>query len=653
MNWFVQIIAGMINLLATQLQGLFGPKFSLASVIADNMMSNPNSSFGNGHFSDVLDSKRTATLLGPFSTTFWALGSTFFLVAVYLTVMQITGASNSATQRERMKSGIIGLVVAIAMMWAGQPFAVAVTQSFYYLSLYFLNLGHAYQYTQQTITANGQAALLGSIVNLLQTGMALVVWVIYQFRALFLDVWIVFFPLAMAFFANDKTKGITKMWWTEWIYQMSIPFGQAVVFGIASAMGDTSVGSSVTISEIFTAIAGTVGLLGSAVYMRKLVEIVAQGFGASLIGHSAGEGIGHAMAMGTAGALTDRMAGLGIKGASKATGATVGKALKKADKKLFSGWAEKAIKKNPETHAGMIREGSSLDDIMSHHQMASSGDPLRGVGSDAHQKPVGVGGGFGGTKHGKDPKHSLLHSHSAGAIGSAVSGAKRGFASSNLATAARTSIQGFQSTGGVSGWAGKKLATRVAQSGAALNARGITKIGNAVGAGSQRYLANQQLRQTRLDDLRTNLSNVMENNALASRIPHINEQWDDKAQSFTGDSHAQATYTAARSNFTQALMRAQPNLNTTEAENITLSAESSWDRGNHLHNLGSYTPAVQKAYRTAYSSYKPSNLDERAKALVIDDNKLHVVRPVDLHKNQKLGTQAFLNDARNAILLKR
>ena len=101
----------------------------------------------------------------------------------------------------------------------------------------------------------------------------------------------------------------------------------------------------------------------------------------------------------------------------------------------------------------------------------------------------------------------------------------------------------------------------------------------------------------------------MENNALASRIPHINEQWDDKAQSFTGDSHAQATYTAARSNFTQALMRAQPNLNTTEAENITLSAESSWDRGNHLHNLGSYTPAVQKAYRTAYSSYKPSNLD--------------------------------------------
>ena len=325
-----------------------------------------------------MDAHAVATL-EPFATAFWVFGWSFFLISVYLLVVQVSGARESAVQRERMKQGVIGLVVSALLIWQGQHLALLVTEFFYYASDYFLHLGAPQKWTP--LSTSGGQALLNSIVNFLQALLAFIVWIVYEFREVFLYVWMLFFPLAMAFYAHDKTRGITKTWWVEWVYQMAVPLGQAVVYGVASAVASPASGTALTAEDVFVALAGTIGLLSSAVYVRKLIDVVAQAFGASLIGSDHGMRWGNLAMVGASAVAGDLAGKMAVTGTAKATGATLGKMAHAIDNTVGRRVAQKAIERRPEMYAGTLKSGASIEDVMMQNKLGSQGDVLHASGA--------------------------------------------------------------------------------------------------------------------------------------------------------------------------------------------------------------------------------------------------------------------------------
>lgn len=664
MNWFDDLIANLINALANGIQTLLNHTIVSGGNVTGNVMGNviltgffPNSNvpaWGTGTFSDLMDAKSTDSLQS-FSAAFWAFGWTFLLISVYLLVIQVSGAANSAIQRERLKNGCFGLVIAAVMMWVGPHFAVLITQLFYYPSDYFLTLNPLMKWT--TLSTSGGQALLNSVVNFLQAILSLVIWLVYEFRKVFLYVWMVFFPLAMAFHANDKTKGIAKMWWTEWIYQMAIPLGQAIVFGIASAVASPINSQSLTIEDIFVALAGTIGLLASAVYVRKLIEAVAHSFGASMVGFNGGARVGQFAALGLSAFAADAGGKLAVKGAAKAIG-TPAKSLFQAMDNLpaVRSRAEQAVKDRPELFTQAIQTGAGVDDIMLHHQMGAFGDAIQADGAGLESmsaksgqisRPTSNGGYYRGGGLSSGPFRPMVRSGTLGSIGGAVSSVKSTVSNSNLGLIGKSVANDYKQAGGLSGAVASKVIPAAGVLANKVSGRFTRSATEPVAQAAGKYVANQQLKRARMDGMRSHMRDVLATNSLATRLPHINHLYDGQQNAFTGLSAAEQSYYEAHTNLISAI-QSTTSMSPKQAGKTISEMENRWNSGLHVQNLPSYSPEVQTAYRQAYSSYRPAMLDRQAKDAVLT-GKLQLTPPADPHRNNKLGTQALMQDARNAV----
>ncbi|KPV45626.1 hypothetical protein [Alicyclobacillus ferrooxydans] len=666
MNWFDNLIANLINALANGIQMLLDHTIVSGGNVTGNVMGNviltgffPSAhvpAWGTGSFADVMDAKAT-TSLQPFAVAFWAFGWTFLLVALYLLVIQVSGAANSAIQRERLKNGCVGLVIAAVMMWVGPHFAVLITQLFYYPSDYFLTLNPLMKWT--SLNTSGGQGLLNSVVNFLQAILSLVVWLVYEFRKVFLYVWMLFFPLAMAFHANDRTRPIAKMWWTEWIYQMAIPLGQAIVFGIASAVASPMNSTSLTIEDIFVALAGTIGLLASAVYVRKLIEVVANTFGASMVGFNGGARLGQMAALGLSAYAADVGGKMAVKGAAKAIG-TPAKSIFKAMDNMpaVRSKAEQAVKERPEMFAQAIQAGAGVDDMMLHHQLGAFGDAIQadGFGLEsggtktryASSMPINKGNSRQtGGLYGGPLKHSV-RSGTLDAIRGTVSTVKGTVTNSNLGLIGKSLAKDYADSGGMAGAIASRTIPAIGTVANAVNGRFTGFVSQPVARASAKYAANQHLKQERLQTMRNHMRGVMETNSLAARLPNINHLYDPKENAFTRLSTAEESYRTAHMNLASAL-QSSTSMSSKQAGMTIMKMENQWNSGLHVSNLTSYSPSVQAAYKQAYSSYRPAILDRQAKDAVVA-GRLHVTPPVDLHKNNRSGTQALMQDARNAVM---
>ncbi len=679
MSWFGGIIAFVINVLASGVNllihgalgvgghitgttmgdvilGGFFPQMHVHTVGGVATVSNLPA-WGAGTFSNLMSAHATSALQ-PFAQTFWVFGWTFFALSIYLLATSVSGASESAVQRDRLKKGIGSLFVAALFIWQGERFAVLITQFSFYSSWDLLRMGHFSNWTG-IHTPN---ALLNSIVKLLQAVLSFIVWIVYRFRALFLDVWMVFFPLAMAFYANEKTRGIAKMWWTEWIYQMLVPLGQALVFGIATALTG-SAGGAADANDVFSAIAGTIGLLSSAVYVRKIIELIAQNFGASMMGSNHGMAWGTAAMAGGAAITADVMG----KGAVKTARATAGKAGGTIFNKLdnsekMRSRAEKAVGNNAEVHAGSIMNGASMDDILMSQKLGGHGDALHSGGAGIE----GVGGRTGGMgrsgSSGSSGSGGSLRRHggtfglpsgTVGELGSWRQSTMNTLRNSNMGTLARSKWEGFKNSGGVMGKIGDQVASTAEKVG---NSRvGQSWAGQKVGSGAmvdraKQHQANRTNQATRVETLRSHLRETMQHNELAKRLPGISEGYNEATHQFEGVSAAEKAYGDATQEFVQAFGQAGKSPN--EARSVLQQAQAHWDRNEHLPNLHTYTPQVLQAYQKAFTAYRPAKLDTQAKEAV-QQGRLSMVKSKNPHQHQVAKTPAFLNDARNALMYRR
>lgn len=648
MSWFGSLISHLINGLAQSIQNNLGN--TLYDVIKNSTFATVPP-FGQGSFSDILGAHAT-TQLGVFYDAFWGLGACFLLLSVYFLAMSLSSANNSSVKRERLKKGLIGLLITGCLMGVGQVFAVAAGQVLYYFTLFFLQIGGAGAQKVQLLSTGGNDGILNAIVNFIQVFMALLIWIVYQFRKIFLFAWMVFFPVAMALYANDRTKGITKLWWTEWIYQMAIPFGQAVVFGIAHVL--TLGKTSPTLTDMFVALAGTIGLLGSAVYVRRLVDTIAQTFGTSALGHSSGEGKAHAFAMGMGAGVGDALGGAAVKAGSKTVGASLGRVGRAVDNSHFMrSKAEEAVKASPEKYAGAILGGASMDDMMMHHQMAAQGDPLQAgmVASKGGESLTGTRSPGGMVSAQRSRGRGTLMggrtgSRTLGAMGDAMGQAKQGFAQSNTAKALGGWRQKQKDAGGVTGKAIAAVAPAIANLTATKGTAGAK-----ISQGISRHMTSRQNKSERTANMRNHLRDVMEHNALQTRMPHINSQYDTESGKFTGPSAAEQSYESAREQFVGS-METTMGMSSENARRAASQSELAWDEGRHWKPLGTSTPQVQEAYRAAFTSYRPAQQDLRAKEAVAS-GEMAMQIPRDPHQNKKQGADAFLQDARMAMLQKR
>ncbi len=616
MTWFVNLV---VSLFTTLLQGfsslLLMAGLTIKNVIVDNMMSNGSVPFGSGSWFDVLPSGRNETVMHTFMGLFWVLGSAALLVAFYATVARIAGAHSSSVQRERVRTGLIEVAVAVLLIFAGERLAVSITQLFYDLSIGVMTLGQTSipTFTLPSTSGNQIVTFFNAVVEFVQVVMAVVLYVMYQFRELFLDAWVIFFPLAMACYAHEKTRGIAKFWWTEWIYQMAVPFGQALVFSFSYAMVNPHNQTELGIADIFTALTGVVGFVASSVYVRKIVSIVAQSFEAPVLGRTAG-----GMAAVAAGVLAgDAVAGAGIGVLGKAYGA-VGKGAFQAVDKRFAPLAKGAIERAPETHAGMIREGATLDDVMSHHMMAASGsDPLQqagGAGLEGALKgargmgqPVGratpSAGNSGSSRQrvgSMGPLQAGFSSRTLGAVNHLSSGMSETVKGSHMAKWAQTKWQGMQNDGGLIRRGLDHVAPTVGQlvqskpglamlTGAASVAGGVAMVGVTAGAmmatgdgkGSvqkgrgafqraatavegvasapQAYQTNRVERMQRMEDARGHIRQLLHDNVAMQRMGNINpypyRAADDQLPegTFAGNTPAMDAYLTAETGLSKAL----------------------------------------------------------------------------------------------------
>jgi len=656
LNWFENIIADIINALANGIQALSG--MSLPDVIASAAF--PNESqvppLGAGNFSALMDQKSVISL-APMANALWAFAWTFFIVAIYLLASQISSANNSAVGRERLKRGFVGLAVAAIGIWQGPHLATFITQLFYYPTLFFLHMSHVMNWTP--LSTSGGQALLNSGVNFFQAIMALIIWIIYEFRRLFLFVWMVMFPLFMAFYANEKTKGLAKMWWIEWIYQMAVPLGQSIVFGVASAIAAPVNKTQLTAADIFVALAGTIGLIASAVYVRKIVMEVAKNFGGSMLGFAAGETAGHIAALGMGAAAFDVAGKLAVKGGVTAIGNPLKAAVKKVDNlPSVRRTADASVRKNPELFAAGVKAGASVDDIMLHHQMGAHGDVLNADGAELESAVGGGGstrmrtpsGSFGhagvGTRATAGRSHPIFHSRTAGALRDAPGSVRSTLASTNLGLIARGKLNEFRSQGGVTGKVQSALATQVSRMGH--GRQGMLGQGAAV---SERYLADQDMKQTRLTAMRGQMNEVLDLNTLATRLPHIHPMYDKEAQDFTGLTKAEEVYSHARGQLVGAFQSTM-NMPKSEALDTVRRMQSTWESGRHIPNWNRYPAQVQTEYHQAFNTFRPAHLDQGAKAAVIA-GRLAMNLPNHPHQNKRAGVQALMADARSALAYKR
>ncbi|MCY0875148.1 MAG: hypothetical protein OWT28_02575 [Firmicutes bacterium] len=719
MSWFVNLV---VSLFTTILQGfsslLLEAGLTIKNVIADNMMAHADVPFGSGTWFDVLPAGRNETVIHTFMGLFWVLGSAALVIALYAMIARIAGANRSSVKRERLRTGAIEMVVAVVLLFAGERLAVSITQVFYDLSMGALSLGatNVPNFSLPSESGNQIATFFNAVVAFIQVVMAVVLYVMYQFRELFLDAWVIFFPVAMVAYAHEKTRGITRLWWTEWVYQMAVPFGQSLVFSFSYAMVNPHDTAALGVADIFTALTGVIGFIASSVYVRKLVGIVGQAFDAPMMGATPG-GIA---AVATGALAGDAVAGAGITALGKAYG-TVGKAAFRTVDKGFSTKARAAIDRAPETHAGMIREGATLDDIMSHHVMAARGaDPLQEAGGSGLE---GVIKGARGTTAGvrspvnRAPRARVTtnsglrvplplgaSSRTLGAISGLSQGVGETIGGSHMAKWAQTKWDGVQNEGGIVRRGVDHVAPIVSQAvqskagqatvnGVAAAAGSVASAGVAagsflftrdpqrriqrsqaayahtsaavarVGSASMAYQANRAQRMQRMEETRGHLRELMYDHVATQRMGNINpypyqpadEQWPEGT--FTGLTPAMTRYTEAEQGLSHALQtmyRATGGQGSMQrAQEEIKRYQRHWDEERHVPDLHELPKPVQSAYQDAFAAYRPYREDVAARGRV-QIGRVQMTAPHEEKRKQDLArAQAFLADARASILARK
>lgn len=706
----------VVSLFTTILQGfsslLLTAGLTIKNVIADNMMADGAVPFGSGTWFDVLPAGRNEAVIHTFMGLFWVLGSAALVIALYAMIARIAGAARASVKRERLRTGAIEIVVAVVLLFAGERLAVSITQVFYDLSIGALSLGATSVpiFSLPSVSGNQMVTFFNAVVAFIQVVMAVVLYVMYQFRELFLDAWVIFFPVAMVAYAHEKTRGITRLWWTEWVYQMAVPFGQSLVFSFSYAMVNPHDTAALGIADIFTALTGVIGFIASSVYVRKIVGIVANAFDAPMMGATPG-GIA---AVATGALAGDAVAGAGIAALGKAYG-TVGKEAFRHLDQRFATKARAAIERAPETHAGMIREGATLDDMLSHHVMAARGvDPLQEAAGSGLEGAIKGGRGLGSpanrsarTRTGgasvRVPLPLGASSRTLGAIAGMSHGAKETIDGSHMAKWAQTKWRGMQNEGGLLRRgidhvapffsqavqskpgratinAGAAAAGTVASVGAAAGAllaardrqdrmqRGHTEYEHAsagvarLGSAPLAYQGNRAQRMQRMEETREHLRNLMHDNVATQRMGNINpyayrpadEQWPEGT--FTGLTPAMSQYVEAQQGLSHALqtMYGESGQGARQrAKEQIQKYQDHWDEERHVPDLHQLPKTVQSAYQLAFAAYRPYREDVAARSRV-QIGRVQMTAPHDEKRKQDLArAQAFLADARASILARK
>ncbi|MHB1681222.1 MAG: hypothetical protein ACYCYO_00140 [Bacilli bacterium] len=637
MSWFAGIISNLATTIAAALLKLLN-SMNLYDIIKNNMMARV-APFGHATFADMFSfSGKGLAAETLFSNAFSFFAWTFFLMSIYFGAMGILSAPVSGVQKTRFTDGLKSVVIAAMLISVGQYFAMAIAQVFYWLSLYFLQLGGAKSLGAAASAHAGAGDILLPLLWIGEALLSIIVWVIYQFRALFLDVWMAFFPLAMAFYAHEKTRGIAKMWWTEWIYQMAIPFGQAVVLGFAVALGSGN--GNLTLKDFFDALAGVVGLLGTAVYVRRLIDTVAQAFGAAGLGHSSGEMVGNALMMGAGLGAGDMMGKGAVRAGAWGTRQTAGKAVgalgRGVDNTVGKALHRRVLNWAPEGQAAAIAGGASLDDVLNHQENlrdnkpdAFAGGP--GVASmQGARSGLGTGGTSGGGRTDRHKQAHRRHPFFQTRTGAELQDAFRfersrnAIGNSHLAAGLRTWRGGMTNSGKTPGGL-------------------VGSVINRTTGGKEQRAAKKEA----LGSLREHLHSASEGNARSSRVANVARSFGEDGLYNFQPTTAQVRYSKARDSLVQKLQN--EGLTKDEAHKTVQEYEQRWNgdrKGVAYPLLGHYTPTTELAYTQAHAAFRPAREDTKTIAAV-RDHKLAPPKPVkDPLDNLHRQTGSLLDDLR-------
>jgi len=437
------------------------------------------------------------------------------------------------------------------------------------------------------------------------------------------------------------------MWWVEWIYQMLIPVGQSLVLGLSVAITGGHIKGVLTLTDIFVALAGGIGLLGSAVYVKRLVDAVASGFGAKGMGHSSGEGVGHALAMGSAFALADELGQGAFRAGSapvKSLGRnTVGRTVKGLDRFVGGKALGSAISAAPETHADAILGGAALDDMMSHytasgmptlqdkvggtqtgglHGPMAAGGGVVGV-AEAAGSSGGGGGGRGGSGGGRSA-HPLLQSKTGRAMAAPVQNMGRAIKGSYTAQALRVRRAQWKNQGGIFPTLGDKVSPH---------------------NNKAKRIAHRQA----LNDLREHLRGQMDDNALQSRAHIASTNFDDKGQWIDGTKRSTPAierYTSERQNLLGAVSSAIPGVNVN-----TDTMEDLWRKGataeSGVRKASGYegempVEVIKQAHQT-YAAFRAADLDHQTYD-ALDERRIRLPEPMTPEVKRRKQGHTLMDD---------
>lgn len=624
MNWFGSLIVGFIGSFLSMISALLIAMGSnVPQVVLGNLMSNPHLAFGTGNFFDVIPNGHNAIVMQPFIQVFVWLAYAFMVFAAYIGAANIARANNSSIQRDRLKNEIVGWVVAVLFLFAGPYLAVAITQLSWDMCAGLFSLSGANSLSVFTIgskgvhpSSNPATVLFHDIVQFISVLMGFFINILYKFRGIFLDVWVILFPFAMASYANEKTKGIFKLWWTEWIFQMLVPLGQSLVYSLAMGMVNitgASSSSAVGLGDIFTSIAGVVGFLAAGAYVRKFVDVVAQEFKAPMMGNDL---LGGLAAGAVAGYATDTVAGASIKAASFAP-KQLGKAGFRALDKRFAGAAMHHLHKNPETVASALAHGQSFEDVMAARH-TQKGEPIANAdgmgivsGTDSRQSMGDRLAGRGnGSVGGSLPSSYLLgrgihpgmafHSSTLGALRSIPQGMKNELQASNMAVIAQAKMADLTN----SQWAKGKYY----QAGEKLGAHAFPRF--------QAQHATWKQQQGQMKSFRDQLRHASELNAAQKRMANISgdtyEPFAPGGAAWSGNTANMERYNTSKKNLEQVM----PKHEHQSVEDTLGEYEDHWRINQDHEDVNYRNPAFQKAYQQAKQNYLPFYRDTQARDMV-------------------------------------
>ncbi len=720
LNWFGNIIVGFVTSFFTAITSILSAggvtiqKVVLGHLLNPNYVITPSGGasyakmpFGAYDFSAVVPNLRQQQVVATFQQFFYWLAYSMALFFIYTSGIRITQASNSSIQRDRIKHEFVGLIIAALFLEGGAHVATLVTQGSYDITSWMFAksgdsaqtlIGNVYSPTVSQHT-NAWNDLWYAMIMFFSAIMALVLDILYGFRAIFVDVWVAIFPFAMVSYAHEKTRGIFKMWWAEWIYQMLLPVGQSLIFSIGMGIvstGATASQTSVDVGDILTSLAGVFGFFFAGSYIRKFVDTIAGEFKTSSLGVNTMGG----MVGGAVGALVgDKAASLGLKVGAIPAKTVASHAFKAMDNsKIVRNMAQKSLKAHPEAHASAIAQGADFDDITAMHRTGgqgsndtlANGDLLGIVGGNSVHGGGSLGDRMSGGGNRPTPRkryggHPLLHSRTADALRDLRDDTKQAMANSNMGMIWNQAKAGWQNSGMLAFTSDDKLQSKIEKGTLANRTRLATPL-------QRRYRQEQTLRQARTllrDQADVNAASKYAVNASGQTFYPATE--DNPTASWSGPTEAMAKYEKASTNlangyslYDRAKTAHAKGIPTVELEASTVPTsvlmqdtfEKYWSKGNDAPMYHEMLQAqsspnndiAQRAktaigyYQNAKANFAPAVRDMQARSMIdhgkinhlgttsIDGEIRKPARPMSEQTKMQLRLEDFVRDYRAGTL---